>query len=125
MAMLNLRALLVPLLALLPVVSGCGGYDCNDGCSDGKSCANSTTKNLDCGSFCDGIKKLNDEADCANKWDDYTKCVGDQKDKCSVLTGDSMACDSELSAYGLCIAPYCSDAAHTAECTSDESGLGG
>ncbi len=120
--MSKLRVLFVPLLTLLPIVTGCGGYDCNDLCNDSKKCENSTTTNLDCGSACDGVKKLNDETDCSSKWDDLMKCVGDQKDKCS---NNSTACDSQGTAWAQCITPYCTDTAHTQECSTTLSAFGG
>ena len=106
------KLLMIPLLAAIPAVTGCG-TDCKDICEDANDCPGVTEK-ADCDKQCDAAEKLADDAGCKDQYDDLVDCAGGE----DVCKEDNTACAKEGTAYGSCIGKYCADTAHEAECTA-------
>jgi hypothetical protein len=107
------KILFVPLLALLPAITACGN-NCSDVCEDQKKCKDANAS-ANCDDFCDKGDDLADNADCKDQWDDVIDCGADQDDVCS---DTDKSCDAKFTAFFTCVTPYCSNAAHLAECTA-------
>ncbi len=116
------KFLLVPLFAATAALTGCGN-DCVSGCEDRQDCADASAefKAQDCDDLCDKQETLAEDADCSDQYDDAMSCASDVDDVCKA--GDD-SCAAENTALFACILPYCSDAAHTAQCAAVGAGGG-
>jgi hypothetical protein len=91
--------ILVPFLALTPVIVGCGA-DCEDVCEKANDECEGTDD--DCSKSCSQAEDLAEKAGCEDQFDDFVSCADDADDICA---DDS--CESELNAYGSCVVSYC------------------
>lgn len=97
---MNLRKwMLVPVLALSALVTGCGD-DCESLCEDGNECEGVEEK-VDCGKFCEDLEKLVEAAGCEDQYDDSLSCASDQDDVCKA---DDNSCEAEQTALSECMA---------------------
>ena len=111
--------LIIPLLAAIPVVTGCGG-SCDSVCDDAQDCPGATKVN--CDDACGKSETLAEDAGCSDQYDDMINCLGDMNDICS---DKDTSCDSKVSAYVGCALPYCMNASHAAQCEALEIDFGG
>lgn len=111
--------LIIPLLAALPALTGCGA-SCESVCEDQNECPAATK--VDCEDSCRKSEKLSEDADCSAQYDDMIDCMGDMSDVCSVK---DTSCDPKISAYVGCTLPYCMNANHAAQCQALNVDLGG
>src|SRR5262245_60191597 len=95
------KIMMVPMLALSLFAVGCGA-DCESVCEDAKDCDNASdeAKDVDCAKTCEDGQKAAEKAGCEEEWDDLWSCAGGE----DVCEEDNDACDSEVEAYGKCIA---------------------
>jgi hypothetical protein len=103
--------ILVSFLAVLPVLVGCGA-DCESLCEDDNEECEGEKQN--CSDTCSDIEELNDKAGCEDSWDELVECIDDADDICA----DNI-CGSESTAWGSCIAKYCTAHVGAAECNVD------
>jgi len=92
------KLLLIPFLAILPALTGCGS-DCESVCEDANDCPGAT-KTPDCGKQCDESEKAADKLGCKDQWNDVWDCAGDE-DVCKADSGK--ACEKELNALSTCV----------------------
>jgi hypothetical protein len=107
--------ILVPFLALTPVIVGCGA-DCEDVCEKANECPG---EDDDCGEVCSEAESLNEKAGCEDSFDDYISCIDDEDDICideETTDLSKIPCSSEAVAYGTCVQKYCSSHASEAAC---------
>lgn len=98
----------VPLLALMPLVTGCGA-DCESLCEDSNEKCEG--ENLDCADVCGDLESLNEKGGCEDSYDEAVSCRGDQDDICK-----KDVCTSEDAAYTQCVFKYCSAHPTDASC---------
>ena len=89
------KLLLIPLLAALPAVTGCGS-DCKSACEDRNDCPGVTK--VDCDKTCDDAEKQAKDIGCEDQYDDFIDCAADQ-DACKA---DANACAKETEAFFTC-----------------------
>jgi hypothetical protein len=102
--------ILVPFLALTPVIVGCGA-DCEDVCEKGNEECEGTDD--DCSETCSKAEELSEKTGCEDKFDDVVSCGDDADDICA-----EDACESETEAYVACIVAYCTSHQTDSVCTS-------
>lgn len=100
--------ILVPFLALVPAIVGCGA-DCEDVCEKANECEG---EDDDCGDVCGDAEELNEKAGCEDSFDDFVSCSDDADDICKEDN-----CTSELQAYGTCVTKYCTEHPTDSSCT--------
>ena len=103
--------ILVPFLALTPVIVGCGA-DCEDLCEESNDDCEGPDSN--CEDSCGDIEELNEKAGCEDKFDEVMSCLDDADDICA-----EDQCESETTAWGTCIGTYCAANSTAAECKID------
>jgi hypothetical protein len=103
------KLILVPFLALTPVLVGCGA-DCEDVCE--KSNEECDGADADCSKTCSDLEEQAEKAGCEDEFDDVVSCGDDANDIC-----DDSSCDSELEAYGKCVVSYCTSHQTESVCT--------
>lgn len=111
--------LMVPLVASLAVLTGCGA-SCDSVCDDAQGCPGATKAN--CDDACGKSETLAEDAGCSDQYDDMIDCLGDMNDICSEK---DPSCDSKISAYMGCALPYCMNANHATQCEALDLDLGG
>lgn len=105
--------ILVPFLALVPAIVGCGA-DCEDVCEKANECPGDDDD--DCGKVCSEAETLSENAGCEDQFDDYISCIDDEDDVCvepGTTDLSKIPCASEATAYGTCVGKYC--ATHESE----------
>jgi hypothetical protein len=107
------KLLMIPLLAAIPAVTGCGS-DCKSICEDRNDCPGVTTK-ADCDKTCDDAEKQAKDLGCEDQYDDFIDCAGDE----DVCKSDSSACSKEAAAMLNCITAYCTAHSTSAACSGD------
>jgi hypothetical protein len=103
--------ILVPFLALAPVLVGCGA-DCEDVCE--KSNDECDGEDADCSKTCSKAEDLAEKAGCEDEFDDFVSCADDSDDICDEDSG----CDSESEAYVKCVVSYCTSHQTESACTA-------
>ena len=108
--------ILVPFLALTPVIVGCGA-DCEDVCEEAQDCPGADDDE-DCSKICEDAESLNEDAGCEDAFDDYISCIDDEDDICVEDETDisKIPCSSEATAYGTCVGKYCASHQTEAAC---------
>ncbi len=95
------KLFLVPLLALTPVLVGCGSADCEELCEKANDkCGEEEKQN--CDKSCDQLENLAEKSGCEDEYDDLLSCMDDADDIC-----DENKCSSETTKYGTCVGKYC------------------
>ena len=113
------KLLVVPLLAALPAITGCG-VSCDSVCEDKNECPGVTKVN--CDDSCGKSETLAEDAGCDDQYHDMINCLGDMDDVCSEK---DTSCDPKISAYFNCALPYCMNASHAAQCKALDIDLSG
>jgi hypothetical protein len=103
--------ILVPFLALMPAIVGCGA-DCEDVCEKGNECEG---EDDNCGDLCEDAEALNEKAGCEDSFDEFVSCMDDADDVCSTDLA-SQPCKSEITAYSKCVTTYCSSHQNDSDC---------
>ena len=105
------KLLMIPLLAAMPAIAGCGGDDCKSVCEDRNDC--SGVEKQDCDKTCEESDKMAEDMGCKDQYDDVWDCAGDE----DVCKEDSTACAEEVSKWLSCATAYCTAHSTAAACT--------